>query len=255
MTGIYKIKNDINGKCYIGSSVDIKKRFYQHISALKKGKHFNGILQKSWDKNGGDSFSFEIIELCEREQLLRREKYWLDRYKSYDRNFGYNIHIEPNSNLGLKFSDDHRRKISESRRGPKNVLYGKKLSEEHKNRISAALKGRTFTPEHLKKNSESQKGEKNHMFGKHLSDETKKKLSSSIKGLFKGTAHYGYVDVNEEVSKEIIKLRDRGCTYDQIMRETTIGVWVIRRILKGHLKPSRIPWNKGLKTTTSGTER
>ena len=52
MHGVYQIKNLINGKLYIGSSIDVDKRLKSHFSALDKGCHNNAYLQNAWNKYG-----------------------------------------------------------------------------------------------------------------------------------------------------------------------------------------------------------
>lgn len=89
MVGIYKITNKLNGKCYIGQSIDIKIRWMQHIhegiNNTKKGKLYPEIY-----KYGIDNFSFEVLEECELNQVIldERERYWIEHYNSY--NDGYN---------------------------------------------------------------------------------------------------------------------------------------------------------------------
>lgn len=90
--GIYKILNIENGKFYIGSSKNIKHRWSQHKSKLKKGKHPNMHLQNAWVKYGSKAFSLIIIEEnTQINDLIKREQYWLDELKPYNRNVGYNI--------------------------------------------------------------------------------------------------------------------------------------------------------------------
>jgi len=62
ISGIYKIVNTKNGKFYLGSSKNIKRRWHRHKSALKHNKHHFTYLQRSWNKHGGSSFTFEIIK-------------------------------------------------------------------------------------------------------------------------------------------------------------------------------------------------
>jgi group I intron endonuclease len=69
MIGIYKITNIINGDCYIGSSVNIKERFYRHKKDLKKGKHHSIILQRAYKKYGKENFIFEVLTECDKELL------------------------------------------------------------------------------------------------------------------------------------------------------------------------------------------
>ena len=90
-SGIYKITNKITNKFYIGSAVDIKTRWSVHKRRLKTNTHDNKHLQSAWNKDGIQNFLFEIIELCEREILIPTEQKYLDEYKCWDREIGYNI--------------------------------------------------------------------------------------------------------------------------------------------------------------------
>ena len=73
-SGIYKLANKINGNFYIGSSKNLELRWKQHKYNLKRKKHINIILQRSWDKYGEKSFDFEIIEYCKKEKLFEKEQ-------------------------------------------------------------------------------------------------------------------------------------------------------------------------------------
>jgi group I intron endonuclease len=59
---IYIIENQIDGKFYLGSSCEHEKRKKRHISDLRKGKHHNIYLQRSYDKHGESNFIFKIIK-------------------------------------------------------------------------------------------------------------------------------------------------------------------------------------------------
>lgn len=89
--GIYKIENIVDGKSYIGSSVNVSARKYKHFWMLKKGVHDNNHLQHSYNKFGEESFKFEILEYCPDYELISRENYHIIKYKSSDSNFGYNL--------------------------------------------------------------------------------------------------------------------------------------------------------------------
>ena len=91
MTGVYQIKNVVNNKIYIGSSNNLMRRIQGHKCILRKNKHHNCYLQRAWNKYGENNFKFEIVECCELEKITEREQYWIDFYKSYKRNIGYNI--------------------------------------------------------------------------------------------------------------------------------------------------------------------
>lgn len=92
MIGIYKITNRINNKIYIGQSINIKKRWKEHIykSNLSKDISYNSILHSSMRKNGIDNFIFEILKECSYEELDNLETYYISLYNSKYPN-GYNI--------------------------------------------------------------------------------------------------------------------------------------------------------------------
>ena len=89
--GIYCIENKVNGKKYIGQSVNIEERWQTHKSKLKDNKHINSYLQNSWNKNGESAFEFSIIELCDVNELNEREVYWIEFYNSFDSGFNLTI--------------------------------------------------------------------------------------------------------------------------------------------------------------------
>lgn len=98
---------------------------------------------------------------------------------------------------GKKFTEEHKKKISEAQKGEKNPFYGKKHSEESKKKISEAHKGeknsfygKKHSVETRKKLSEANRGKPAWNKGKKLSEETKKKLSEACKGRLKGTRWY-----------------------------------------------------------------
>lgn len=91
MIGIYKIENKVNGKVYIGQSIDIEKRWKCHTSYLNSGIHHNKHLQSAWDKYGEENFEFKLVEECDAENLNQKEIYWIDYYDSYINKNGYNL--------------------------------------------------------------------------------------------------------------------------------------------------------------------
>jgi len=77
-SGVYKIKNLINERIYIGSAKCFKVRLNQHLQSLHKGIHHNKFLQNDFNKCGEEAFEFHVIEVIEGEQskrLLAEQKY------------------------------------------------------------------------------------------------------------------------------------------------------------------------------------
>lgn len=88
--GIYKITNLINGKCYIGQSVDILRRWRNHKETSKNSSKeaYEYPLYRAFRKYGLENFSFEILEECKKEELDIKETFYINKYNSLDE--GYN---------------------------------------------------------------------------------------------------------------------------------------------------------------------
>lgn len=91
--GIYAIINIINDKIYIGKSINLYSRKYQHFSQLNSGRHNNCHLQASVIKYGPKNFYFNVIEFCNKDILGEREHYWICHFNANNRDLGYNIDI------------------------------------------------------------------------------------------------------------------------------------------------------------------
>jgi group I intron endonuclease len=123
-TGVYKIVNKISGKFYIGSAARVHHRpsccgFYSrwtlHISDLNRNLHHCQPLQRAWHKYGEDAFDFIILEFVESEKCEEVEQTYLD---NTDKKQRYNTKDRTNSNLGVKASDETRKKMSDSSSKP-----------------------------------------------------------------------------------------------------------------------------------------
>lgn len=93
MIGIYKITNKVNGKVYIGQSVNIANRWKQHRKTPynPNDKSYDLPLYRAIRKYSLDNFSFEVIEECTIEELDSKEIYWIKYYNSTNTEKGYNL--------------------------------------------------------------------------------------------------------------------------------------------------------------------
>jgi group I intron endonuclease len=181
-SGIYQISNSINDKIYIGSAFNLYKRFKQHVWALKNNKHHNNQLSNFTKKYSLDVLKFEIIEFVEVTLLEEKEQYYIDKYKENLFNESYDV---------------------------KSFNRNKKLSLQHKQNISNALKKYIQTPEHRENINKSLKGKagkytRTEELRDNLRDKIKKnkergeKISESLKG-----RKVTWVNHSQETKKKI----------------------------------------------------
>lgn len=194
-SGIYQIINRVNGKQYIGSAINLKRRWAAHLRYLRRGLHYNQHLQRAFDRSGEAAFSFSVLEYLERaSQLIPREQYYLDTYLPE-----YNVSPTAGSLLGFRHSKESCKKMSEAHKGERNHNYGKhlsaetrakistahtgkSLSEEHRRRIGVAGRGKRRSEETRRKISASLQGERNPMYGAHHSAASRQKMSEAQMG-------------------------------------------------------------------------
>jgi len=109
--GVYTITNLINRKIYFGSTtVCLHKRMIRHLSRLRNKKHHNKYLQRSFDKYGEEKFYFEVLEIVDKkEDVRKREKFWLNAFWGSKSLYnlvkvdGYNVGDKPSNYLSEKY--------------------------------------------------------------------------------------------------------------------------------------------------------
>ena len=151
MYTVYQHKNKINGKVYIGiTSQKPEQRWGSQGCNYKSSPHFYSAIQKY----GWDNFEHNILFTdLTKEQACLKEQELIKEYNSMNREFGYN------STSGgdiFTMNEETKQKISQAMIGNQNGL-GHPCSEEKKEKISNAQKGRKFTEEHKQKLSEAAK--------------------------------------------------------------------------------------------------
>ena len=234
ISGIYKIVNKVNGKYYVGSSKNIQNRCRSHFNYLRKNKHPNDYLQKSWNKHGENNFKYIVVEKCKLEDRLIIEQKYLHIAKQ-NKDKTYNLNFK--SVGGPDFNEYSINKIRNSKLGNKNPMFGKHcqnfgkhLSDETKKRISES-----------KKIIYSVK-ENNPFYGKHHSDETKLKMSNLKKGKYIGCNNpsyknttYNFINIktNERFNgtsyefKTKYKITPSQASYLTTGKKEKIGNWII----------------------------
>ena len=174
---IYRIDNLENGNFYIGQTkTSLIRRFTDHKSEARRHK-VNMVLYNAMRKYGVEMFTIEDVEVFERDTkedlakvLNERETYLISLL-----NPPYNTAPGGLGHTGVAWSEERRQKFKILMSGENNPNYGKNLSEETKEKLRLALKGRVI-PDHVRrKTSETMKGVPK-------SEETRKKMSESRKG-------------------------------------------------------------------------
>ena len=177
---IYGYTNLESGKMYIGQTLYPERRWNTH----RYGKYKNG-WHIDYQKNP-EKYEYSVIEYdVPEDKLDEREIFWISFFDSY--NNGYNLTEGGNSTRGYKHTEEYKLYMSKLHSGSNNPfynnhslsgknhpMYGKKLSEETRKKISDAIKG-----------------ENHPMYGKKLSEETRKKISEASNHKGENNPMYG----------------------------------------------------------------
>lgn len=224
ISGIYKIQSIKSpDRCYIGSSIDIDRRWRMHINQLKDNKHHSVKLQRHFNKYGLSDLSFVVVNECEAALLISIEQFYIDSLKCY-----FNCSPTAGSSLGIK-------------RTPEQVARatGKKKSKETCIKISVAKKGHKMSVEFCEKHRQYRLGYK-------LSEETKdkirqKKLGVPLSEYHKKRCSEAQTGLKHGPRSEDHKKKIADSNRGKKRTEAT-------RKLQSELKKGKPTWNKGLKT-------
>jgi hypothetical protein len=190
--GIYKIINKINGKYYVGSSDNIKRRWYNHKIELNKNQHNNKYLQRAWNKYGENNFDFIIVESVNDDDLLNIEQKYLNIINN-NRNISYNISTDSKSPMkGNHHSEESKEKIRICSTGRKHSLQSKLKISMSKKGIKNPKLGRNMSEKN------------NPMYGKHHSNESKEKSRISHLGKYDGIKNPNYGKKHSYITKQKI---------------------------------------------------
>lgn len=215
---IYKYKNKINGKIYIGQTVNESSRMSAH-----RRSNSNTYFDNAIKKYGFENFEYKVLFRihCNNENDLiytldNKEVIAIKYFQSNDNTKGYNLTSGGKSRH--KISESIRYKFS--RKGKDNPMFGKKTSEEtrklqskahkgkplsdyHRQRISESLKGTVFSEERRKNISKS-------LTGKKKSNEARKNLSIAKTGSHISGTSVVQLDLNGNFIKEYKSIEEAG---------------------------------------------
>jgi len=125
--GIYKWTNKINGKTYIGSSVNLSLRISNYLSRnylSKRVSIYNSQIYNALLVHNNSDFRLEILEYCDRSIIIEKEQYYIDKHKPE-----YNILRVAGSSLGFKHSEETLSKFK-SRKLSAEALENKKKKQK-----------------------------------------------------------------------------------------------------------------------------
>lgn len=136
-SGVYQIKNLIDGNVYVGSTQDLKGRKSKHLRMLKNNNHHSNYLQNAYNKYGKENFEFSVIEYC--ENYLEVEQLYLEKLNPV-----YNSAKNALAPMkGRKHSDESKKKIGESIGGKKHPCFNTDINEALKSK-ELMLQGLTY---------------------------------------------------------------------------------------------------------------
>jgi group I intron endonuclease len=183
-SGIYAIRNTVNGKVYVGSAVNILVRFQAHLRGLRGGKHHSEKLQRAWDKYGDTAFRLVVLErVADRAALLSREQWHMDAMAAYSE--GYNSCPVAGSKLGTKLRPESKARISAANMGRRHTA-------EARAKMSASCMGRSLSVGAVEKLRLAREGQRHTQesiarmrlvqSGKTISEAQRAKISAALSG-------------------------------------------------------------------------
>ena len=137
-SGIYRWVNNLNGKTYVGSAINLSKRLGSYFNEKELNRNPRPI-QDALLKYGHQNFTLEILEYCSKAKLLEREQFYLDLLIP-----DYNILKYAYSLLGFKHSEETLEKLKTNVVSPEHkeilssIHKGKLVSEETRNKLAVA---------------------------------------------------------------------------------------------------------------------
>lgn len=138
--GVYLFTNLTNLKSYVGSSVNLSRRFYLYYNLNHLLKQISSLMCRALLKYGYSNFQLKILEYCNPKDVTKREQYYLDLL-----NPEYNVLKTAGSSLGRKHNLKTKAKISQALLGSNNPNFGREISKETRKKMAVAKLGRKLS--------------------------------------------------------------------------------------------------------------
>ena|GEM_PF-1448732 len=195
LCGIYAATCMPTGKQYIGRSIDIQRRWNDHLKLLRANKHHSPHFQYEWNKYGEKAFQWTVLEQCSLDRLTEREQHWIDTLApqlnvafQVDKPFDFTPEIrqrmaeaarrrlqrDGHPHVGKKFSAEYRHKLAIAHLGQVPSNKGVPISAATRQRVSEAVRAHHSSEEYRARVSAWQTGRKQ-------SVKTRQKRSESLK--------------------------------------------------------------------------
>ena len=189
MKGIYQITNIVDKQktIYIGSTINLKRRWKEHCNKLRRDIHDNPHLQHAWNKYGENAFEYGVLEyLGNSEELHLAEQFWMDIYRLEGRKL-YNCGLVARSpRLGRKHSEETKQKMSATGKGrivteeTRQKLRDREYTKATRRKMSDGAKTRPPISEKTRQRlREVTGGRNNGMWGRHHTKETRQKIGKT----------------------------------------------------------------------------
>lgn len=236
---IYKTKNLLNGKYYIGKDAKNDPYYYGSGIAIK-------AALKKYGKKNFIKETIEIVGGTDLKKLLEREIFWIDKHDATNDEKSYNIQrnsglrprvttkeetrkrMSQSVKLAWKTNEEYRKKITEHNQGETNPMFGKTQSEYQRKRASEANIGKVYSEETCRKISEAKKGKS------YLTDENKKVIGEVTKKRWEQyRLGFPVVNITDETRRKISTAVKKSMTKERrkIISERAKDRWKVKKEL------------------------